>query len=287
MFNRILVPHDGSSRSFTALAIADQLAASCAADLEILQITDPTTRDREYFSSEGRVEVDELRAPSATLKVIPVGDTIGSTIADHYLAHEGTMIVMSSAGRGRSEAVLGSVAEEVLGLTFGPMIVVGPACERTWRAGGAPVVIPVDGSELSETALGIGVSWGIALGLQPWIVTVTKRAPITPPGVFDSAYPASLAVRMSRISHHRVEFEALHSGSPAAAIVDFATENHAGLIVVSTHGRTGMHRLAMGSVAAAIVRHAPCPVVLSRPPHMTSPQMRREERSAKPSASAT
>jgi nucleotide-binding universal stress UspA family protein len=50
-------------------------------------------------------------------------------------------------------------------------------------------------------------------------------------------------------------------GSPAEAIVDCAKEVGADFIVMGTHGRTGLARVLMGSVAEAVVRQAPCPVV--------------------------
>jgi nucleotide-binding universal stress UspA family protein len=53
-------------------------------------------------------------------------------------------------------------------------------------------------------------------------------------------------------------------------IADFAESLHASLIVASTHGRSGMARMVTGSTAAAIVRHARCPVLLVRPPHLTT-----------------
>lgn len=49
-------------------------------------------------------------------------------------------------------------------------------------------------------------------------------------------------------------------GDPADAVVDLAKEEKAELIVMGTHGRTGLSRLLMGSVAEAVVRRAPCPV---------------------------
>jgi nucleotide-binding universal stress UspA family protein len=56
----------------------------------------------------------------------------------------------------------------------------------------------------------------------------------------------------------------LLTGSPAAEIVRFANEEGVDLIVMSTHGRTGLMHLLMGSVAEAVVRHAACPVVTVR-----------------------
>jgi nucleotide-binding universal stress UspA family protein len=56
----------------------------------------------------------------------------------------------------------------------------------------------------------------------------------------------------------------LTMGDPAGEIVRIASEEAAEMIVLGTHGRTGMTRLLMGSVAEAIVRRAPCPVLVYR-----------------------
>ena len=53
-------------------------------------------------------------------------------------------------------------------------------------------------------------------------------------------------------------------GDPATEIVRVAEKETAELIVLGTHGRTGLSRILMGSVAEAVVRHAPCPVLIYR-----------------------
>ena len=53
-------------------------------------------------------------------------------------------------------------------------------------------------------------------------------------------------------------------GSPALTIVDYASNGHMNLIVMGTHGRTGMAHLLMGSVAERVVRLASCPVLTTR-----------------------
>jgi nucleotide-binding universal stress UspA family protein len=58
----------------------------------------------------------------------------------------------------------------------------------------------------------------------------------------------------------------LEYGEPAAGILRVASECAADLIVVGTHGRTGLGRLLMGSVAEQVVRKAPCPVVTVKAP---------------------
>jgi nucleotide-binding universal stress UspA family protein len=56
------------------------------------------------------------------------------------------------------------------------------------------------------------------------------------------------------------------SGTPAAAILDYAREQQIDLIVIGTHGRSGLAHFFMGSVAQHVVRHAPCPVLTVRCP---------------------
>jgi nucleotide-binding universal stress UspA family protein len=59
----------------------------------------------------------------------------------------------------------------------------------------------------------------------------------------------------------------LVTGDPATEIVRVADEEGVDLIIMGTHGRTGLKRLLMGSVAEAVVRRAKCPVFTFKPPH--------------------
>lgn len=68
-----------------------------------------------------------------------------------------------------------------------------------------------------------------------------------------------------------VECELIYGQHPAQAIADFAASIDASLILAGTHCRTGLARLAHGSIASALVRHAPSQVVLMRPPSLPSP----------------
>jgi universal stress protein A len=73
---------------------------------------------------------------------------------------------------------------------------------------------------------------------------------------------------------------ALHvrTGEPANEVIHLAEETGADLIVMATHGRTGLSRLVLGSVAETVVREAPCPVLTIKP------RARRRARSAKPTS---
>ena len=61
----------------------------------------------------------------------------------------------------------------------------------------------------------------------------------------------------------------LLTGSASDEIVRFATEHHADLIVIGTHGRSGPMQLLLGSVAQSVVRHAPCPVLTVKASHLS------------------
>jgi nucleotide-binding universal stress UspA family protein len=66
-------------------------------------------------------------------------------------------------------------------------------------------------------------------------------------------------------------------GDPAREIVRFAREEGINLIVIATHGRTGLAHVLMGSVAEKVVRHATVPVLTAKPDSMRPPLMEQED----------
>ncbi len=72
-------------------------------------------------------------------------------------------------------------------------------------------------------------------------------------------------VEAERFAPGRVTAEAV-TGDPPAEIVRFVERSGCDLIVMGTHGRSGLRRLVLGSVAESVVRHAPCSVLVVRPP---------------------
>jgi nucleotide-binding universal stress UspA family protein len=274
MFQRIIVPIDGSQQSWTAAEVGSVIAEACDADLELTTVVfaadqvDVAVADmRSSLESPSNFAVEP--SLSALVAEPASDDTVGAVLARHAEAVNGSMIVMSSTGRDRSAAVLGSVADDVLRGLFGPIIVVGPHVTE-FESFAGDIIVPVDGSDFSEASLPLAASWGIAFGATPWIVEVLTEPVPAGVDVFESSYPSRLAKDLKAQSHHDVEFDVLHGPSPAKAITDYAGHNKASLIVMSTHGRTGMQRLSMGSTAAAVVRSASSPVVLHRPPHFAS-----------------
>lgn len=266
MFNRIIVPVDGSQASWRATTVADRLASSCDAELELVYVEsrpDDPVADRLEDQIAQTIWVGSV--PSLTILTGPQG--AARAIADHVTAVNGGMLVMASSGRGRSEAVLGSVMAEVLALTFGPLIVVGANVDTDAELADE-LVVSVDGSALSETALGLAGAWGIGLHLRPWVVSVIDPKPAVAGDASESSYVSHTAQHLAARTGRDVEFEVLHGSHPARAINQFAEQVAARLIVMATHGRGGLARLTLGSVAADVIRHARCPVVLLRPPEL-------------------
>jgi nucleotide-binding universal stress UspA family protein len=93
---------------------------------------------------------------------------------------------------------------------------------------------------------------------------------VSPPELFDEAVRQSerelerCRVRAQELSD-RPARSAMLMGPPADALVAWAREHPCDVVVVATHGRGGLKRLVLGSVAEKVARHAPCSVVVARP----------------------
>jgi len=67
------------------------------------------------------------------------------------------------------------------------------------------------------------------------------------------------------VAHYSKARYHVRRGDPFEAIIDAAEDLHTDLVVLATHGRTGLKRLVIGNVAEKVVRHAPCPVLTVKP----------------------
>ncbi len=265
MVQRLMVPVDGSPESWSAAAVAVELGRRCDAPVDVVEVV---LHERDVVDARRRV-LDGVRDLGVDdVELIPhvelTDDTVAGALALLLQRRPEATVVMSSHGRGRSAALLGSVTEDLLHREYGPIVVVGPNVESARLDG--PLIVTVDGSALSEQALPLAAAWAIELGVRPWIVEVNEPALRVSEHVVESSYPARLARHLAEASKHQIEFEVLHGASPEGAVADFAGRMGASLVVATTHGRTGLSRLRIGSTAAGFVRRAPCPVLLVRPP---------------------
>ncbi len=266
MFQHLVVPVDGSAASWATVPIAACMAATVDGKLDVVTVVDrladvgPAQNDLQ----DGLQRLGELEL-EATPSVL-ASDSVARAVASHVESLSGATVVMSSHGHGRSAAVLGSTADELLRLVFGPLVVIGPHVLDSAGALDGAYVVPIDGSESGEKIVPIAAAWAIEFGAVPWLVEVIDPDLRLSGDVSESAYPARIAHQIQGQTGHEVEYDMLHGDRPSRSIVEFAERMKATLIFASTHGRTGLERLRLGSVAAEIVRHAECPVVLHRPP---------------------
>lgn len=269
----LIVPIDGSRASWRAAEVAVALARKSDSRIDLIEvIPDPKeTGAALSLLSDGIARLDAVDV-DITPRVEVTGDSVAGALGTLLERSPEATIVMASHGRGRRAAVLGSVTEELLVSEFGPLVVVGPALAdddaHVGHIGSGPLIVTVDGSDMAESALPLAAAWSIELGVTPWVIEVLAPDQPTDEHRLESSYPSRLARGLRSASGHAVEFEVLHDKDVADAVTNFAREMNASMIVAATHGRTGLARFTMGSTAADFVRHAPCPVLLARPPHL-------------------
>lgn len=267
MVDHLIVPVDGSDASWHAAEVAVALARRSNARVDVVEVV---FEPRQTDDAGQRLRDGIARLGAFDVQVEPVVSLatagVAAAVAELVETQPEAVLTMASHGRGRSAAILGSTAEDLLGRVFGPIVVVGPNATVSDFSG--PTLATVDGSELSEAALPLAAAWSIELRSTLWVIEVAEPAEQVPADVGDGGYVSRHATELGRASSRSVQFEVLRGRHPDHAVADFARSLDACLVVASTHGRTGMKRLVVGSVAAGFVRHAPCPVLLVRPPQM-------------------
>jgi nucleotide-binding universal stress UspA family protein len=264
MYQRIVVPVDGSSAAWRAVAPALELASRWDCPLCVVSVL-----RHDFEIGPATNDIDSLLGAAgwhdrAEVRVIAGAE---SPIADHVSAvleeEPGSLVVMSSTGRGRSATLIGSVAESILRQTTGPALVYGPASEPRAPTD-RPIVVAITGSHTSEAALGPAGAWAIALHATPWVVTVGDPRTPMPPDAAEWGLASSTAEDLAEMIGRDVEFETLRADKPVPALVEFVESLGAGMLVEATHARTGWRRFIEGSVAMRSVRKAPCPVLVIR-----------------------
>lgn len=141
------------------------------------------------------------------------------------------------------------------------------------------VLVSTDFSELGDSALPYAFRLARDIGASVMLVHVLEAHPLPNPlyaHYYPTPTPEQLAQAEARAQEalraripdefrrsNRAEILLAH-GSPALEILRIAGEKRLDLIVIASHGRTGLRRLVLGSVAERVLRDAPCPVLVVR-----------------------
>jgi nucleotide-binding universal stress UspA family protein len=287
MQSTILVPLDGSPLAEHALPYAERLARATSARLILCRALSATKlQPAEIVAAVDEAHAyvrgvaDQLASRGRIVETtIPWGEP-ADEILEQVRSARADLVVMATHGRsGLGRWLYGSVADEVLRRASVPIFLVPPGSDEPWSDDRAPrILIPLDGSQLGEAALGPARAWATQLGSEIVLVQVIPFPPYSSFG--DSSgnvvaldpepdlaaaqrYLSELAERLrSTVKQVRVRAEL---GEPSVAIARIAADEKAKLIVMATHGRSGLARLVLGSVATGTLRRANVPLLLVRP----------------------
>ena len=304
MFDALLVPLDGSPFSEHSLPLAAALSRSSGARLHLAHVHLDHSPDGllsntqfqfegldmgEYEDRHRADERDYLAEVARRLKdetdVSPEQILLEGDVADaleSYALETGpALILMTTHGRtGVSRAWLGSVADLLVRRTHLPVLLVQPpeaSRGQEARASVKRILVPLDGSDLSEKVLGTVRRIASALHsqitlahvVQP-LVHVAARALPLPSGHVEERrrkaeeYLAGLATQLGR-DGLEADTLVVTDASPAMAILKAAETVGADLVAMSTHGYRGITRAVLGSVADKVLRASPVPVLVERP----------------------
>ncbi len=303
MYGRILVPLDGSDLANQVLPYVRLLGKGFRAQVELLQIFEPISPsladpvhglylNQVVESARSHVE-DYLEGVAVSLR--KTGLTVSSVAREGHPAAAivqeaemvpATLLVMCSHGRsGITRWLLGGTTDKVLHATSQPVLIVRSQDRRTVGPDVklSAVLVPLDGSSLAEQALPHAVALAEVLGLKVIVVTATPsqqdytlqftgRVSHSLAHIQDlskrtdteaAVYLKTVCERLRQQGMSSVDRRVVH-GDPASAIIAMTGEVRDAIVVMTTHGGSGLDRWIRGSVTDRIVRHAVDPVLIIR-----------------------
>lgn len=227
--------------------------------------------------------VDQARARLARPGLEVIGEVIrgrpATAIVDAAKAFQADVIIVGSRGHGTIESMLlGSVSAEVVDRAAVPVLVArGHVMER--------VVLAWDGSTGALAAADLLRTWPIFASSHVRVVSVADVEIPWWTGFPVDGSPGLLPVHVEAANAARTQHDELardmtaqlqragltaeadrRDGDAATALLAAAHSSDADLIVMGTHGRTGLARLVLGSVARNVLHHARCSVLITREP---------------------
>jgi nucleotide-binding universal stress UspA family protein len=285
---KILFPTDYSRCSDQALVRALWFAEHYGAQLHVVHALLPLDFDPHNVSHhlpdlEGlQRQIDRLtsvRAPAyrsySEVEIISAsvrGIAAAPAVLTYAAENDIDLIVMGTHGRrGINHLLLGSVAEEIVRMSPCPVLTVRETTPETIEP--KSILVPLDFSDFSSEAFSVARTLAADVGatiraLHVIEETIHPSFYVTGQTSLQSWYPeveASAVKEMRRIAEKAwgpevpVEYHVKEGRAPVD-IVAFAKRNDIQLIVMASHGLSGIEHLLLGSVTEKVVRLAPCPV---------------------------
>ena len=300
MLSKIVIPMDGSDLSEQIIPYCAALSKGLGSSMTLLHVIDtdllPDTAELHHkvnldqlVEQERTHAQDYLHMVQARLKDHGIEAntevTAGApaeTIVSMAQKEGADLIAMSTHGRsGLARWRMGSVTDKVLHTATVPLLIFRPRDVATPDdVQLSSVILPLDGSTLAAQAVPLATSVATALKLKvkPIRMVSTRSFAFTDPyptGGAEMAVPVVEAAENDAKDYLNKTAEELRGnglevethfmfGEPASQIIELAHETTGSLIVMSTHGRSGLGRFVMGSVADKVLRGSGSPVLVVR-----------------------
>jgi len=280
---RILIASDGSPSAERAISLAECVSWPAGTEFRIITVGAPVPMlAAAGLIADGSPEIDATSRQSRSLGGVDVDVThrrgrAASRIVDEATEWRADLVVVGSRGHGALRTVLlGSVAAEVVDHAPCAVLVARTVCAHN-------AVLADDGSDTAATAAAFlarvpslgeaelrvlsvaHVQAPLASGVAPHLRELARDAHVEAVDKARSdserlaATRASMFDRAAGTVTHRVRV-----GDPADEILKEAVERRADLIVLGSHGRTGLGRALLGSVARKVLIHTDCSVLIVR-----------------------
>ncbi len=274
-YEKILVAVDGTESSENAFRqgckIARENKSRITALTPILPTADPIGRATRIQTEEGQnilsgiekiAKEEDVSMESLLGKGRP-SDTIIDTAEEGY-----DLIVMGRYGINVLEkAVMSSVVGRVIGHSGIDVLVVPEGASVGWKT----IMLCTDGSKYSETAARYAIDFAKSHGGELIVISVVDitdeflaQAPDRVEKLIEKSKAINERVRKSAEAEGLKVETYVKEGDAHLKIVELAKEKNSDVIIMGSHGRTGLRKLLMGSITASVIKYSPCPVLVIR-----------------------
>lgn len=311
LIHRILFATDFSRCASHAEGYAAFLANAYGASMDVIHVLelypgmyaaaqDHREKDEQLADAVRRLQRQTSSVTSHVMTGIP-----SVQICAAAMDYDSDVIVMGTHGRtGLEHILLGSTAERVLTAAPCPVLTVrlhvesdeGPELSTSIPIRLQQLVVPVDFSDCALDALEYGVQMAKDFGASLTLLHILEPVPYGDDLTLgqaeqdqrDQRIDSQLRAWVSAIQLEGVSVrEVIRGGVPADSILEFVRASAGDLIVMGTHGRRGISHMLRGSVAEAVLRRAPCPVLAMRNPQFSPGHQRVIRMETKPTTRPT
>jgi nucleotide-binding universal stress UspA family protein len=297
MYSRILVPLDGSKVAEGIVPFVGRLARALQSRVELLSVIEEDVvlaianpMQGRYADQIGNSAVNvareylrglapRLEMPSGRVSFDVKIASVPQTIIQEASKEADTLIAMSTHGRsGPGRWFLGSVADKELHTTTQPLLLYRTREDERQPANPVlnTIVVPLDGSEMAEQVLPGAVGLARALSLKMTLVRVTPTMAEYYAGEGFYSYPQNLLTAVEEEAKEYLARKAAETkakgvqdvttkhmlGAAAIQVVDFVRATPGSFVAICSHGRSGLGRVVLGSVADRIVTHSGAPTLV-------------------------